>query len=103
MLPDFRYFAGTFRQVALVCFEGAGVVEQVELKQLDALVFEIEKGAVDAAPIGTQKAERAGKAANFAFHSRRAPIALPVEPWGGAPLDCRCAAAAARCVLLHFA
>ena len=83
------------------------VVEQIELDQLHALVFEIDQRAVDAARVAVeqmaQQRQPRPSACRSATRVARAPVVRPVDPGHAAPRDRALAAAAARDRLVDLA
>src|SRR5262245_43465244 len=63
------------------------VVEEIELQQLDALIFEVEKRAVDAASIRAEEAQMTGDSGNETFRSTGCPVFLPVDPRSFSPCN----------------
>ena len=70
---------------------GAVVIEEIELDQLDALVFEVEQRAGHAAQYGKLAGEEAGREGR---HVAGTPVLRPVDPGGHAELFGFVAAAA---------
>src|SRR4029434_2538205 len=101
--PNFCELAGLLILGPGVGLVSSAVVVKVELKKLDALVFEIEERAADTAPIGTDKSHLADNAAKQVFFACRATIALPIEPGSCLPRCRAFAASAARGALFNLA
>jgi hypothetical protein len=79
---------------------GPVIVEEIELDEFEALVFEIKKGSCNAVSShNLVQQENAGQRRGIA----RTPIVLPVHPGSIAELEPTHAAMAQSVVLRHFA
>ena len=81
-----------------VLFKGL-VVEQIELDELHALVFEVDQRTVDAALVAIENVRAHIAPLGFGFEVTRRPIIRPVDP-GRIPLRSRLLAAPTQGVRL---
>jgi hypothetical protein len=100
--PDARRLEGT-ALVAGVFFISPAVVEEIVFEQLDALVFEIQQSAIDAAVIGAEEFKLVGLTLDAGWHTAAGPVLRPVDPRSLAPRHRRFAAATTGRVFRHFA